>query len=152
MTLHMCILLLFTVLSFCSCKNSNSKETIASKDSNFTEHYQIKSHLDPSKQELSITINLDPGFHTYASREKIGQALRLEISPTGGWLAQEPAQIPAGQLKNLAGLGLSDVLTGQIKITQKLILGQQAGRALLYMQICTDRLCDRPRIHELALP
>ncbi len=140
--------LLLIVLNLWGCKKAHE----AVLTLKFADHYNIKSHFDVARQELSVTLSLAPGFHAYASREHVGKPLRLEVSPAGGWQARGATLIPPGQLKNLDGLGLSDVLTGTINMSQKVIPGPQAGKALLHMQICTDSQCDQPRIHEISLP
>lgn len=118
------------------------------KPTNFESLYSISSHFDQKTSELSVDISLDKSIHAYADGEKIGIPLRLEVSPKNGWVADGDASIPKGKLKKLSP-GESQVLMGNIKVSQKLKNGTGPGEAHLHLQVCSDKACDRPRVHKI---
>lgn len=131
-----------------ACKKNPQNPLVPVSD--FDNRYLVTSNYDAAKAMLTVDIKLDDTVHAYADGEKIGKPIRLEITAKNGWAPDGDAQIPQGVKKNLAGLGYSMVLRGQISIHQKLKKGTGEGEALLHLQVCADNACDRPRTHKLS--
>lgn len=127
------------------------KKTSSPTPANFEQSAIIKSALNESADYMIINIDLAKDFHAYGPKEAIGKPVRLVIEPDNGWAAIGEAVIPPGKHKKLSGLGDSYIIDGSFKVEQKLKPGTGTGKALLYLQICTDNSCDRPRTHELTL-
>lgn len=117
----------------------------------FEDSYIITTKLNKELHVLTVFVDLKKNFHAYAAGEKVGKPVKLEIKPDNAWHAVGEALIPAGRIKKLASLGQSNVLEGKFTIKQSVKIGSGTGKAILYMQVCTDTLCDRPRAHELML-
>ncbi len=140
-------LLMLALLCFSACKKNSSKESEIFK---FEDHYTINHKFNESGL-FSVEIDLKDGLHAYGPGEKIGKSLDLTIAPDGGWKALEAPKLPEAKLKNLSGLGSSTILENKFEITQKLHRGSAPGKAFLFLQVCTDSMCDRPRTHEIIL-
>lgn len=141
------IFLSIFIISLNSCKKNNKIATIEAP-ADFAKAYSINSHFDENSSELKVEVILQPGFHAYARGEPIGKPVNLVIKEENGWVAQGEPMLPAGEKKTL-GAGTSSVLDGTFFIVQPAKKGKSPGRALLYLQICTDTQCDRPRTHEI---
>lgn len=145
---HGSVVFLFLLLSIGACK----KKDISQKDDfDFDKSFSINSEFSEDNSELLVTIHLANSLHAYAQGERIGKPIKIEITPKNGWKADGPAAIPAGTKKNLGALGDSVVLEGDVIIRQRLKKGLGPGEAHLYLQVCTEKVCDRPRIHHILL-
>lgn len=134
------------VVVACQKKPAHSSNTY-----DFTQPPAITTRIDKINSLLELTIDLPNEVHAYAPGEKIGKPIDLTISTKNGWVQRATPIIPAGEKKDLGSLGETHVLTGKITVKQKLTIGDGEGEALLYLQICTEHACDRPRIHNLVL-
>ena len=117
-------------------------------DTDFASLYSISSRFDQNSSQLVVEIKLDKSIHAYAHGEKIGIPLRLAVQQKNGWMTDGDAMIPKGKLKKLS-TGESLVLEGDIKLSQKLKPGKDRGEAELHLQVCSNKACDRPRVHKL---
>lgn len=118
---------------------------------NFANAAQINTAINESGDLLTITVNLADGFHAYGPQEKIGKPVRLVVEQNNGWAALSAPLVPTGVVKKIAGLEDSYIISNSFNLNQKLKPGTGPGRAILYLQICTDSACDRPRTHEIQL-
>jgi hypothetical protein len=132
-----------------ACKKQTPSPQSGAMD--FAKHYSISPHFDKKSSTLTVTITLDKGLHAYADGEKIGKPVRLEIIAKDGWAANGLPTTPKGVTKKLDGLGESVILPGNFEVIQKVIEGQGAGEAKLYLQVCTDNACDQPREHKFPI-
>jgi hypothetical protein len=138
--------LLLSALLF-SCKK---KEPPKAPMLDLAQQYEITSSFDKKSSILTVGIKLNDGLHAYAKGEKIGKPVRLEIVDKNGWQALGTTDIPAGKNKDLGTLGKSVVLTGDVNLRQRVKSGTGEGRANLHLQVCTESVCDRPRVHSLT--
>lgn len=115
----------------------------------FDDNYTINHHLD--NDVLSVVVNLKNGLHAYGFEESIGKPINLKINQENGWMSIGKPKFPNSHKTRLKGLGEADTLENQFEITQKIKRGKGPGKALFYLQVCTDTMCDRPRIHEIIL-
>jgi hypothetical protein len=137
------ILRLCLILILAGCQKKTAPVT------DFSDLYSISSRFDQKTANLIVDITLDKRIHAYALGEKIGIPLKIELSPKNGWQENGEAIIPKGKRKNLKSLGESMVLEGDIHIEQKLKSGHGPGEASLHLQVCSDDMCDMPRVHNL---
>lgn len=140
-----CGIFLISALMSCDKKNNNN---IANID--FDKSYTVKSNYDASTKNLNIDIELKDGVHAYGEQEKVGKPVRLIIEENNGWKANGKAIIPKGYKRSFKGAQENFLLEGSFRIKQPLVPGKDQGRAILYLQVCTDTQCDRPRSHELS--
>jgi hypothetical protein len=148
MTKIICTISLLSLLAIFACKKP---QQAPQGDFDFSSKFSIKSEFDEAKSELLVTVNLDDSLHAYAPKEKFGKPIKIEISPKNGWSADGATVLPTGKKIELGSLGESIVYEGRIQLRQKLKKGDGVGEALLHLQVCTDKACDRPRIHPLPL-
>lgn len=146
--MRVCYLLLFALFfAGCSCQK---KAAVPLAPINFNESFSVETHYDAGQKALHVTIALKDGVHAYGTKEHIGRPVRLSISDHNGWAANGQASIPEGTKKKLANGSESYVISGTFSIEQFLQPGQGQGEALLYLQVCTEQQCDRPRTLELT--
>jgi hypothetical protein len=139
------IIFIFIISFITSCKKQQ-------EITNFNSSFTLEHKLDTKKNLLEIIINLKPGYHAYAPGELIGKPVALSLSDANAtWALIGDLQVPPGRRKKLAGLSESVILEHTIKIIQPIKIGTGAATALLYLQVCTDTSCDRPRTHEIKL-
>lgn len=117
---------------------------------NFDESFSVNAHYDPTQTKLFVTVSLKGGVHAYGPQETIGKPVGLSILDHNGWQALGKAVIPEGSKKTLASLGASYVISGTFAVVQALKPGHGEGKARLYLQICTEQQCDRPRTIDLT--
>lgn len=139
------LMLILSLAFFSGCQKKKAPEI-----SDFADLYSISSRFDKESSVLAVDIVLDKKIHAYAEGEKSGIPLRLEVNPKNGWQLDGAPELPKGKLKKLESLGESVVLEGDIRIRQKLKKGQGKGEANLYLQVCGENTCDRPRVHPLS--
>jgi hypothetical protein len=139
------VLLIFLLLTLGSCKK---QQPVSAQIIDFDKHYSITT--DYKDSTLTVKIKLDDMLHAYAEGEKIGRPVSLTIKEHNGWQALGPAIVPKGNKKMLIGLGESVTLDNEIELKQKVIKGQGPGQALVYLQVCTDNACDRPKEHVIS--
>jgi hypothetical protein len=133
----------------CHAKKKDAPPKIENVD--FDKGFSISSEFVDATSQFEIMIHLNDSMHAYAPGEKIGKAIKLEITDQNGWSAEGPVVIPNGKKKKLGELGESIVLEGDINLRQKLKRGSGKGEALLHLQVCANSICDRPRVHRLPI-
>lgn len=138
--------LLLSTLFF-SCKK---KEPPKAPMLDLAQQYEIRSSFDKKTAILTVGIKLNDGLHAYAQGEKIGKPVRLEVVDQNGWQALGTTDIPVGKNKDLGTLGKSVVLTGDVNLRQRVKAGTGEGQAKLHLQVCTENVCDRPRVHSFT--
>lgn len=142
------IIVALLVLTSVACRKKESHPT---SDFDFQKSYSISSEFNDTTSELDITIHLPEPLHAYATGEKVGKPVTLVVTNKNGWEAVGEPIIPLGEKKKLGELGESVVLQGNVHVRQKLKRGQGPGEAQLLLQVCTDKVCDRPRTHNVPL-
>lgn len=146
------LLFLYAFLLFAiSCKKKDSSQAIH-QPIDFSKSFAVTSDFDQKTSILTVNLKMDEHVHAYAQGERIGKPLRLEIVNKNGWQAIGDTVIPEGAKKKLGDLGESRVLEGEVKLKQELKKGSGPGEATLYLQICTDNVCDRPRTQKIVFP
>lgn len=140
-------LVLFSLLCCFSCKKNSAPNS--QQPFRFEENYSIEHHID--NDVLSVVVNLKNGLHAYGSEESVGKPINLKIEPDNGWIGIGKPKFPKSHTTELKGLGKADTIENHFEITQKIKRGQGPGKALFSLQVCTDTMCDRPKIHEIIL-
>lgn len=143
------LLFTFVVILFGCTKKKEPPPKITAID--FAKHYSITSRYDKMASMLFVDVKLDDKIHAYARNEKIGKPVDLEILPKNGWAKDGSTVIPDGKTRKLGDLGESVIIEDDFRITQKVKSGTGKGEALLHLQVCTDNICDRPRVHTLVI-
>ena len=107
---------------------------------------------DMAQRMLTIKVNLAEGYHAYAPGEKIGVPVSFTIDADNGWKTIGEVKLPQGKEIDLGPLGKSVVLTGVFSLQASVDGGHGQISGTLNAQICTDRLCDKPRKHKFSIP
>lgn len=132
----------FLILGFLfGCIKENNQERI-----DFAKLFSINSHYDANKKMLLIKIDLKDGVHAYALGEEIGKPVDFKVLPKNSWSADGPLNRPNGKINDLSGIK-SVTLEKSFTLSQKLKMGHDEGAGILYLQVCTKDICDRPREH-----
>lgn len=120
----------------------------------FEKALKMAHAYDKAKGELVVTVSVQDGYHAYAPGNEIGVPVGLTVADKNGWKLEGEPNVPAGKEKDLGELGVAKVLTGTFPVSAKVAGGNGALAGEVQVQICTSKVCDRPRQHafEVAVP
>ena len=110
----------------------------------FDNAFSVTTQYDKSRNNLTVRLQLQPGYHAYAVGELVGRPLDVVVLPQGGWAARGPVHMRPGNAKQFAG-ETSLVLEDEVVISVTLQPGQGPLHAILKLHMCADGACDRPR-------
>jgi Disulphide bond corrector protein DsbC len=148
------ILLSAFLLTFTACQRATNLESKTAQpipknsvQSDFENAFTWSQNFDETKQQLSVSVHLNKGFHAYAAGEKIGIPVDLEITNFNGWHLEGKPWLPTGVLKHLDAIRKTQVLENEFVLGAKVKGGKGKIRGILKMQLCSASACDRPREH-----
>lgn len=117
----------------------------------FASAFSFSPRLDEANGRLVVDVRMQEGFHAYAPGERIGRPVELSVLPTGGWSAAGAVALPAGRERDLGPLGRSVVLEDAFTITLPVSPGAGALAGELKIQVCTNDVCEKPRVHRFEV-
>lgn len=143
-------------LQVAGCPQQGSKAEHKAFDStkkivDFPNAFRIETNYDAVAKKIEVVVDLDKGIHAYGPDERIGKPVDLRITPENGWRLVGSPEIPRGQKRDLGFQEDGDVLTGRFTLRADVADGQGPIEAILFLQICTEDMCDRPREHRLNI-
>lgn len=149
---YLCFVLfsLFLFLNSCQCNKPEPHKHTTTRTSpkisdNFSDAFTWRPEFDSVKNIFWIKVQLRDGFHAYASGEKIGKPVGIEILDFNGWHVNGAAILPVGKTISLGELGNSQVLENNFVVGAKVIGGKGNLQGIFKMQLCSNTSCDRPR-------
>jgi hypothetical protein len=111
----------------------------------------IAPGFDPATSTLTVTLQLQPGFHAYGPGEEVSKPVAMTIDAANGWTVDGAVEIPPGKKKDLGELGTSVILEGDVPLKARVKGGSGAITGTVEVQVCTDKACDRPRKHLFSI-
>ncbi len=115
----------------------------------FENAVQLTSRYDKEKGHLVAAVSLEEGYHAYAPGTELGVPVSMTISNENGWGLVGDIQIPKGEVKDLA-VGVSNVIEGNFEMSAAIKGGQGDIVGEAKIQVCTEKVCDRPRKYPIV--
>lgn len=138
--------LLATFILITSCTGQQPPSPIK-----LSEAARIVSSYDQKTQSIVVSIDLPKGVHAYAEGETVGRPVSLVVAPQNGWRVAGSVEVPKGKEKTLKSSGKSVILEGSFALKARVEGGKGPVSGDLYLQVCSDDGCDRPRTHPFLI-
>ncbi len=122
--------------------NDKTQKLEAAPD--FKNAVKVETHYDPNQKKIIANVSVAKGLHAYAAGSETGVPVSLTIDEKGGWQKTSEVFLPKGESKKLAS-GKSVVLHDAFELSVKVDKGRGAIEGKVGVQVCTEKLCDRPR-------
>ena len=110
----------------------------------------VQGAYDATLQKIVAHVQVAEGYHAYAPGTELGVPVSLQVSNENGWALDGDIDIPNGEIKDLA-VGVSNVIEGAFDITAKVKNGKGPIMAEARIQVCTEKVCDRPRNYKFSV-
>jgi hypothetical protein len=122
----------------------------------FASAFKHSERWDPAKKAVVVELTVSPGYHAYTTGESTGKPLLVEIAADSDLVSAGDVEYPKGTEKNLP-IGRSVIVEGNAHIYAPVapkpgaVEGPKKAKGTLRYQVCTEKVCDRPRTVPIAV-